>query len=93
MWALCFGRLYSEAHLGQIKKMNCFSGITTSVFKVPHYIFLLLSKKKKKEIKNAFPVQTMVISYGHAVPLGCCRPFQVMSGYLIILAAIFGFNV
>ena len=89
MWTQCFGRLDSEAHLGQIKKMNCFSGTAASVFKVLYYIFLSL----KKAIKSAFPVQTIVISNGHAVPLGRCGPLQVITGCLIILASIFCFNV
>ena len=71
------------------KKMNCISGTSASVLKVPPYVFLSLSKNNN-EIKTAFPIQTIVIGNGHAVPLGHCGPLRVMSGYLIILASIFG---
>ena len=65
--------------------MNCFSGTAASVFKAPHYIFLSLSKK--------IDIKTILKGNSHAVPLGCCGPLRVMSGCLIIPAAISGFNV
>ena len=70
------------------KKLNCFSGTASSVLKVPHYVFLLLSKIN--EIKTTFPVRNIVIGNSHAVPLGSCGPLQVMFGCLIILAIISG---
>ena len=70
--------------------MNGFSGTAASVLKVPHYVYLSLSKNKN-EIKIALSVQTIVISNGHAVPLGRCGSLQVMSGCLIIFASIYGF--
>ena len=70
--------------------MNCFSGTVASVLKVPHYVFLSLSKNKN-EIKIPFLVQTIVIGNGHAVPLRCCGPLRVMSRCLIDLTSISGF--
>ena len=67
--------------------MNCFSGTPITVLKVMHYDFLSLSKNKN-EIKNAVPVQTIVIGNGHAVPLRLCGPLRVMLCCLIVLASI-----
>ena len=71
--------------------MKFFSGPATSVYNIPHYVFLLLSKtKNNNEIKNAFPVQNIIIDKGNAVPLGRCGPLQAMSGSLIIHVSISG---
>ena len=75
------------------KKNELFLGhqqSNTSVFKVPNYVFLSLSKNKI-EIKTGVLFQNIVIGNGHGVPLRLCGPLRVISGWLIILAAIFRF--
>ena len=67
--------------VGPNKKINCFSGTAASVLKVLHYVFLSLSKNKN-EIKKAFPVQTIVIGNGHAVPLFSL--YSLLLPYLLV---------
>ena len=68
---VCFGPSRAKAQ----KILNCFSGTATSVLKVPHYFFLLLSKKEKekKRFSNFLTSLSVATMWFHSDVVVHCR--------------------